>query len=182
MLGNNIELRFWNVAGVSENYVNGKDYVSAEKYGFDDLVIVPYRINEGRGKRMTYDDIKEIGYTIENLVEEVLDRTEYRILTLMDVAMESEVSEEIDMGEVAHAPFKIVKASNNGGAIGIIPATKELRERYPDGYVVIPSSTDEVLVMSASEEVDVLNAIVGTINETMLDPNKVLSYKCYVFK
>ena len=66
------------------------------------------------------------------------------------------------------------------GAASIIAAKKELAKRFPDGYIVLPSSIHEVLIVSKDigEGSELLN-MVKEINATAVSPEDKLSDNVY---
>ena len=82
--------------------------------------------------------------------------------------------------------FGMVIVSNNTmfkGASSVIPATKELIKRYPNGYVVLPSSIHEVIIVPKDNETNVeeLNEMVRQINAGVVAEEDKLSDDIYEF-
>lgn len=68
------------------------------------------------------------------------------------------------------------------GAVAIIKAEEELKKAFPNGYIVIPSSIHEMLVMPCDAiEEDKMNDLVGDVNEHALSPEERLSNNVYKF-
>ena len=82
----------------------------------------------------------------------------------------------------AFPPLMMVVTSNNlsYGAISILFAKEELKELFPNGYTVIPSSIHEVLVTELAEA-DRVDSMVVEVNDTQVDPTEQLSNHGYAF-
>lgn len=68
------------------------------------------------------------------------------------------------------------------GASAVILGRTELEEHFPNGYIVIPSSIHEMLILPIDTETDELNRIITDVNENALDPKDILSDHYYTFK
>lgn len=145
-------------------------YISAEKYGFDDLIIVPvtdwgYPISESTIQN-------RFNQTIEQFVEDALEELSCRPIVLTDM---------LGLPREAFDVY-VLTTGRQYGAIGGIVAQKWLKEKFPDGYVLIPSSVHEMLAMPLSE-VDnekLLNTIFE-INTNTLTNAERLSNNYYIF-
>lgn len=105
------------------------------------------------------------------------------MMTIMGLGEASEPTSEIPE-ELGEQPILMVSNRNMMyGASSIIPATTKLIERFKDGYVVLPSSIHEVLVVPKGIlEDEYLNEMVNSVNTTVLDPKDYLSDDVYVFE
>ena len=54
-------------------------------------------------------------------------------------------------------------------------------EIYPNGYIVLPSSVHEVIVLPYSED-QAFNNMVNEVNESKVAAEEVLGHKAYLFK
>lgn len=103
---------------------------------------------------------------------------EYNIKTM------SEVLREL-MGEAAAFPggdIMLVISSNNKafGAYGVIALKDQLKERFPEGYIVLPSSLHEVIVIpKGTGELIALAQMVQEVNHTEVNPEEILGHKAY---
>lgn len=158
---------------------------SARHYGFSDLIIVPYIIipmSTGQGSlKVTLDLINTWGLTPKQVIDDALRNVkqatdEYFLTSMMNMFMGGS-SNEIDT-------FGLNVCGNMSGyfgAIGIIAKRKELKEAFPDGYIVIPSSVHDVIVLSnefvnSSTEVD---NMINKINSEMVSPEERLGTRAY---
>ena len=57
-------------------------------------------------------------------------------------------------------------------------------KNLPDEVIIIPSSVHEVILLpiEMKDKVDEINAIIQTINKTMLAPEEILSDHAYLYK
>lgn len=89
---------------------------------------------------------------------------------------------DIEVPEIDyHGPNVILNKEKRFGAIAIIFAHDRLMEIYPTGYVVLPSSIHEVIVMPYDEN-EALSNMVNEISAEEISPEDVLGYKAYLFK
>lgn len=146
---------------------------SAKKYGYDDLIIVPYlNLGEGKASKVTKNMLDVWGVTATRVINQALRNMKGKCKI-------AELSEIIPTP--MEAPFKVViTESKMFGAIAAIIMEKELSEMYPCGYTVIPSSIHEMLVLPVGDVSmkDLANMIVE-VNKTFLMPEEILSDKAY---
>ncbi len=81
----------------------------------------------------------------------------------------------IDDEEAAVYPYVLTSSNREYGANAMfMPGVEEtLKEHFPDGYVILPSSIHEVLVLNkpeTMEELQSLNEIVRSINQAEVEP------------
>lgn len=81
----------------------------------------------------------------------------------------------IDDEEAVVYPYVLTSSKREYGANAMfMPGVEEtLNEHFPDGYVILPSSIHEVLVLNkpeTMEELQSLNEMVRTINQAEVDP------------
>lgn len=167
------------------NYEDAKDYVkvklsnkrkakgitkSAAKYGFDDLVLEA-RVEVEKSEEETVnivvtDEILEMwGVTADEVFDKGIENIEYEISSFMGV-----------MTIVSNANLLY-------GAVSVIKAREELREMFPDGYYVLPSSVHEVIILPMNDEVDeeYLTNTVQMVNAGCVDEDEQLSDRIYRF-
>lgn len=183
-----LKVRFENADKVNKDFVS----VSAAKYGFEDLVIVPY-IDLGKtedGMIATAKFPREMADEIVPQIDKVVEETEYEITNMNDMmremaladGMPEELADALFGG--APAPMWVVtnKAKLNG-AISVVAAKDALRNMFPNGYVVLPSSRHEVLVLdiNSNNNIDELKEMVTEINLGVVSEDDKLSDNVYVF-
>lgn len=162
-------------ARLYSNETKAEVFESARKYGFEDLILVPYIENvikteeENGSVKINNALLKMWGVDAETVMETAMANVEYvigKFLGAMTVVSNDR------MGSGAF------------GASSVIKARRELEEMFPNGYVVIPSSVHEVIVQPYPETEDDYNYmldIVREINDTQLAPEERLSYNVYKF-
>lgn len=165
-------------------------YKSANEYGFDDLIIVPY-INLGKigstegAVKVTSDLMATWGVTeteiidiaIENLKEDGIIKTMAEILAGM-------MPEGMEMLTPLGGPqmYVISNTSKTFGAIQVIIQKDKLNEMFPSGYIVLPSSVHEVIVVPKDAgDLDFLSSMVNDVNASDVSPQEVLGTKAYEF-
>lgn len=171
---------------------------SAEPYGFDGLVIVPV-IEYGEvaddgtfaSTKVTSELIEMWGVTEDEVFEVALANLDYTITTIRDILAESlrkngMPEELIEMmlppDNEAMPMWVVTNATKFYGASSVIPATKELIAKFPEGYVALPSSVHEVIIVpKADHDTEDLNDIVRQVNSTVLDDKDYLSDDVYEF-
>lgn len=162
---------------------------SARHYGFSDLIIVPYIIipmPTGQGSlKVTQALVNAWGITLGITPKQVIDDAlknvkqatdEYFVTSMMSMFMGGS-SNEIDS-------FGLNVCGNRAGcfgAIGVIAKRKELKEVFPEGYIVIPSSVHEVIILpnglvNSSNEVD---NMINEVNSEMVRPEERLGTRAY---
>lgn len=181
MIKSNICLRLLNAS----NAENFEVYESAEKYGFDDLIIVPYVSNiiEGGYARVVPGMLEAWGKTAEEIIKKGFENTYEKVSTLGEV-----IAEEMGMEpEIVSPPSPLYcvrdRYNPSYGAVAVIKARKQLDEMFPGGYYVVPSSIHEVLILPAEFEAseEALNEIINGVNADVLAPTNYLSGHAYKF-
>lgn len=160
-------------------------YKSAEEYGFDDLILVPVmRVDlSGQVGRVKINNnlVKNWGVTADEVIEIGIENIDCIIEPLAKklARMTGMPEEEFGDGEI---PFVIVSTeSGEFGASAIIKAKEQLNEMFPDGYVVLPSSIHEMLVVPNTNEDDRLESMVSDVNCNVISDIEYLSDRIYKF-
>ena len=174
---------------------NAEVYKSAAEYGFDDLIIIPYitdiaisNVNELGSIKVTNSLIEQWKTTADEVIRiaEENSSNDYMIRSMMEMLMG--LISDSDMDELISTdttdPILVVTTRNKiCGAYAIIPALKEFKKKWNKGFVVIPSSIHEVLVINAeSMSKEELNTMVNDVNETQVAPVERLGSHVYVFE
>lgn len=160
--------------------------ISAEQFGFDDLIIVPYvdiNINkDNKGAAIVNSGLIEIW---EQSVDEVIK------VALENVKRNAKVMDLTDYlnklsgtsSEVFNKKLGIDIITTNEmafGAIAVIAIKDELKKKYPAGYSVIPSSVHEVLVLpNELAETIPLDMFIWEVNEQEVAPHEQLGNRHY---
>lgn len=184
-------------ARLYNNRTKAEVYKSAKGYGFDDLIIVPY-INVKStgfagiaGAKVTKALLEQWGVTERTVIDNALKNSakEVKIESMRDTlrAMAPDMPQEmfdIMFPETETSMTVISNESRVCGAISAITARKELYERFPNGYAILPSSIHEVIAipLSANATEEELTSMVNQVNATEVAPEEVLGEKAYIFK
>lgn len=155
---------------------------SASEYGFDDLIIIPVLTGfmPNASVKVGKDLIKR------------WEVTEEEVFSTAKANMNADDYEIIDMNEMlkilgAPAPeddIDMYVLSNKDrifGAIGAIVLRDKLKEMFPNGYIVIPSSVHEVIIIPYMEENGELKKMINEVNSAEVAPDEVLGNKPYIF-
>ena len=173
-------------------------YTSAGRYGFEDLVMVPV-INLGtteEGYRQSAKVVPELvevwGVCEGQIIKDALHAMEKNIKIvgmnelLRDMMIADGMpSDMIDfMVPETEAMYVVSNTDNVCGAGYVIAARRELKKRFPNGYVVLPSSIHEVIVMPLSPDTteEELLSIVESVNAGVVAEEDKLADNVYVIK
>lgn len=159
----------------------------------DGLIVVPYI-------RLKNDEFG--GYASVKVTRQILQNWDVSEDEVFRIAYENSakdvkfVNMAYMMAEMMGLPVEVAEAmagdnemyvlSNSDkmfGAIGALVAREMLKERFPDGYVILPSSVHEVIVLpyTAGMDTDCLNEMVKEVNMQEVLPEEVLGDRAYVF-
>ena len=160
------------------NNVDADVKVSAKKYGFDDLIIVPYIVFdmvENQGAIRVHKSLLQTwGITQKQVIADALDnvRNDYEIKDMSDM-----------FGLPPTIPMYVVtNHSKMFGAISVLSAREKLNRIFPEGYYVLPSSVHEVIILSKLfNGADEMLNMVKDVNATVLDAADKLSDAVYIF-
>jgi len=158
--------------------------VSAKEYGFDDLIIVPVVVlgrtaNGMMSFKVTNEILKKWGVSAEQVfadAEAQISRDDYTLVSMAKIMAEM-------MGmDVENIPDNGMMVVTNrekcNGAYGIIALREQLRQKFPDGYIVIPSSIHECIVHPLIDTMDI-DSWVNEVNDSCVDDTEVLGHKAY---
>lgn len=178
---NDLSAYFMNISNVTDDM----EYYGAAEYGFNDLVIVPcvkFNVGSDKGSAKvnvamleTWDkDIKEVvQVALENI------KCDYKIQNIGDI---------IGLGGCGFdSPLWVVSTNDTTkGAIAIIAAMKELKQKFNNGFVCIPSSIHEFLVSPLdspfASDMEGLAKIIGDVNNSAVEPIDQLGSHAYIIK
>jgi hypothetical protein len=162
-------------------YNESKDaevFRSAEQYGFNDLIIIPY-----------IDEIVPNGSA--KVTKQLLDIWDVTEDEVIDIAMSNTTYEMMSMAEALRLPdcmdmggmHVVTNERKSFGAIGVILGADEIKAKFPNGYVVIPSSIHEVIILNGEEADDdnFITSMIGDINGAMVAEEERLGSHCYRF-
>lgn len=170
----------------------------ASQYGFEGLIITPVvemgEVNDGAMATaiITSETLESIGVTEDEMFAAAIKNTKYEIKTMREILISSMfpdgVPENDPMVDMMFPPedegtqmYVISTPSRNYGAGAIIPATKELIERFPNGYTVLPSSIHEVIIIPkyGNQNPEAFNYMVREINAEVVAKEDRLSDDIY---
>ena len=154
-------------------------------YGLDDLVIIPYIDIYGitgsdvnRSIKVTNELLKIWKVTADDVIDaaEANSADDVVIDSLVDT-IAAMTGMPVDDAMREDSPLVVTNRSKTYGAYAVIAGYEALKERFPDGFTVLPSSIHEVLVVSAYD--DRFNDMVNEVNDTVVDDVDVLGSKAY---
>lgn len=160
------------------------------EHGFDDLIIVPivtfadFLTDHIATSKVTLSMLKKWNVDAEDVIriaeENSKDDTSRR--TIMEAILGIIPNAEFPPMPEEEYPMYVV--SNNrscNGAYAVIPMLDELHEMFPEGFVVIPSSVHEVLIVPKSMPEQDMNDMVNEVNDAEVDITDQLSDHVYIF-
>lgn len=164
---------------------------SAEEYGFDDLIIVPYvlvdSLNTSKGTiKVLKNHLLHWGVSAKEVIDIGLQNTESEttVMSLVDVLKKSMGgSPDFAMPDIPNE-YVVSTDGNMFGAAGILSKISYFKKKFPNGFYVLPSSLHEIIVHAATgavNELEDLTKMVQEVNRTTVDPEEVLADKAYAF-
>lgn len=163
---------------------------SAKRYGFDDLILVPYISVESGSVKVKEEFLAKWGVdkntvfkdALANLKKDVYEKT---MADFLAGKMGMTASEMFGPFIDASLTNTLVLSNNDQmfGASAVIAKLPELKKRYEHGFYVIPSSVHEVIIvgkMTDNDESELSN-MVGLVNNDCLQPEEILGTKAYAF-
>ena len=151
-------------------------------YGLDDLVIIPYIeavFTDGgvNGSVKVTNELLTIWkVTADDVISiaETNSKNDFSIRSISEVIAEMTGMPPMPMDD---EPLVVTNNNKMYGAYALIAGYEALKERFPNGFTVLPSSVHEVLVTGASD--DRFSDMVSDVNDTAVDPQEVLGCKAY---
>lgn len=160
-------------------------YRSADEYGFDDLILIPYiQLNDEMAIRVTQNLLDSWGVPGAIVFADAMESTEksgdIKICTMAELLFGILPNEAFGA-----MPEQLVVTSRTKlfAAIGVITKRNELTERFPNGYYVLPSSIHECIIMPKSDDIDkaALDDMVAAVNKSEVKPDQILGWHAYEF-
>lgn len=171
---------------------NAEVSFSAATYGFPDLIIVPYvsmkRDDDGNfeGTKINKNLLDAWGVTKDDIFKVGLENAKANIkfMTMRQMLIEQMGLPEFLVPEDTDAPNMYVMTNTDMfcGAINVIAGKETIKEVFKNGYVVLPSSIHECIVIDADDDLDALRDMVKGINATTVDAVDQLSDRVYKFE
>jgi len=153
---------------------------SAAGYGFPDLVIVPYIDNviENGSIKVNFNMLENWGVSAAEVIEiaEENSRQEATMKSMVEVLQ----GLGYPIPDLDDQPEMIVVSSTSGsfGAYSIIARLDDLKQRFKNGFTVLPSSVHEVIVVE-EDAPETFDNMVNEVNNTEVDYTDVLSNHSY---
>lgn len=153
-----------------------------------DVILIPV-VYVGKGGeyigsvKVTESLLSNWGKTVDEVFEKV--NLSYTFMTMREVLMDMM---GIEFPEDDNEPNPMFVLSNelkrDGGSLFFFEEVqKDIYEKMGGGYIVLPSSVHEsiVLPISAGENMDALRIMVSEVNDTQVSPEDRLTYSVYVY-
>ena len=182
-----LKLRLYNA---NNNY---EVFRSASEYGFDDLIIVPVLDNviPSGSIKFTKSLIESLGVTEDEIFDAAMENIkadDYNLKGMSEVMVEMIGREQAEMMGVIVNPedekmFVITSKEKAFGAFGVIALKEKLEEMFPNGYIVLPSSVHEVIVVPNDDSIEALRLdnLINETNDTQVSQEEQLGNKAYRF-
>lgn len=170
---------------------------SAAPKGFKGLIIVPYvelhdLINGTKGSiKVTKEHVENWGVTEKEVIDTALENSA-RDVVVTDLferfsSMTGMGFEEMaDSGLLPPGPRQLIVSNKSTvcGAIAILSKIKEFKDKFSDGFYVLPSSIHEVIVCPATgddNEQQLFDKMVSEVNATTVLPEERLADTAFFF-
>lgn len=167
---------------------------SADVYGFDDLVIIPYikvtDFMEDGWIKVSKSLLDNWGVSEKEVIDTAMMNSDedFEIMSMAEVMADimrkqgaPEDMIEMIVGDKDNGMYVVSNKQRFYGAIGAILRADELRMMFPDGYTVLPSSIHEVIVIpkALATDPEYLAQMVKEVNATEIDELERLGDKPY---
>lgn len=161
--------------------------------GLDGLIVIPYilvkdeQIGGYASVKVTKQILKNWGVSEDEVFAIAYENSAREVKFVSMAYMMAEIlGLPVEMVEGMAGEAEMYVLSNNEkmyGAIGALVARQMLKERFPNGYVILPSSVHEVIVIpySAGMNMQCLNDMVQEVNVSEVKPEEVLGERAYIF-
>ena len=158
---------------------------SADKYGFDDLIITPvvnFTENGSATTKVNQSLLDMWGTTADEVIDIALEnaKANAEIRTMEEILMKMMGGDPSMITPGAPTMMVITNKSRICGAISVLFAKERLEEIFPNGYIVIPSSIHEVIATEI-EDTDAIANMIGEVNDTQVGLVDQLGTKPYTF-
>lgn len=182
-----LKLRLYNA---NNNY---EVFRSASEYGFDDLIMVPVLDNviPSGSIKFTKGLVESLGVTEDEIFDAAMKNIkadDYNLKGMSEIMAEMMGREQAEMMGIAVKPedekmFVITSKEKAFGAFGVIVLKEKLEEMFPNGYIVLPSSVHEVIVVPNDDSIEALGLdnMINEVNDTQVSQEEQLGNKAYRF-
>ncbi len=158
-------------------------FMSAASHGFPDMILIPYLENvvKGGSMRITKSIMEMWNVSKETLFNDAALAGEYEIVSFDKVLREFGDMEAFDEENVPQMLI-VTNKLRCYGAYGVIALKDKIKEIFSDGYVVIPSSVHECIIVSSTcGDIETINGMVREVNDQLVEPEEVLGNRAYEF-
>lgn len=168
------------VARLYNRKTNAEVFRSAAPYGFEDLIIVPYiQLTDEAAIKVTRNLVDNVWkVTDEEALITAVENIDCKIYTMTEILKElmGDFPSDDELGM-----YVITNKSKQFGASSALVADEKLREIFPEGYIILPSSVHEVIVISKNNNNSPLTQMICEVNQTQVAETEVLSDHEYYF-
>ena len=169
------------VARLYNSKTKAEVFRSAAAYGFEDLIIVPYiQFSDNASAKVTRQLANTWEVSDEDILMDAMKNVDYEITPMFDMLKNMNVP--VEGLEYETEMYIVTNKAKSFGAIGVLLADDELKDIFPEGYIVLPSSVHEVIVISKNYKNYLLTNIIRDVNATEVDEIEVLSDHEYIFE
>lgn len=166
---------------------------SARHYGFNDLIIIPYIENvvpleDAMGSvKVTQQLLTAWGVTMRQVIDTAIKNSKRDVVikTMRQVFMEMAgiPDDMIDMMLPSDGPDMYVITNKNKmfGASAVLFAKEQIKEIFPNGYAILPSSVHEVLAVPLTDDSRDYDEMIQDVNAGQVAPEEQLGDKAYLF-
>lgn len=169
---------------------DAKIYIRADRYGFPGMIIEPKIflgvIEDSQASVVINEQILKVwNVSKPQLISDAIENLQPVISPMWGLLEEmAELVNIEELGDISVPPIPMYVVSNKErwyGAAAILKAKNELREMFPDGYIIIPSSIHETIVVPGTEaDIGPVSEIVRAVNSSNLEPWEVLGHRAYM--
>ena len=153
-------------------------YLPAAVFGFKDLIIVPYiLIGKNAYAKVTKGLLKCWNISETEVISAAVNNSNFRIFSMTDII-------PFKTDSIDQSMYVVTNEEKEFGAFSIIKARQKLSEIFTKGYVALPSSVHEFIVIPRQEDDDFYNAcraMVRYVNIEHVAPDEKLSDNIYIF-
>lgn len=152
--------------------------ISASSYGFDDLWLIPcikVLMDDGAIGSIAITEQLRLKWDVSDntLFSYAYEGIEEPVVKSLGVILEINSSEDMTI---------VTNTSGSYGAASVIKAEGILEDMFPEGYILIPSSVHEMIVLPSDlMDEEQVNNIISEVNNSQVDPIDVLSNHLYKF-
>ena len=189
----NLRARLYNKA------TNAEIKRTAAFFGFEDLIIVPYvNVSMEDGElgsiKVKREHVKHWNVSESEILDQALRNSQNDVLVedLFEILANAQGIPVEEIEEIYDGPRQVFVTNKSKvcGSVSILFMLDKLREKFEDGFYVIPSSIHEVIVQPLYStdgtgtliNKRMLDKMVQEVNETTVAKEEILSDRAYYFE